>query len=247
MARPASSGGVAAARDTAAGLRAEEARVREAYARRATGDRYAFSNPAYLFMLQERERATLALLGRHGLLPLAGRRLLEVGCGAGQWLRDLVRWGAEPWAVHGMDLLGDRLSEARASCAPAVALSQASGAELPYAPDHFDLVLQSTVFTSILDSAVRVAVAAEMLRVLRPGGAVLWYDYYFDNPRNPDVRRVGRGELNALFPGCRMALQRVTLAPPLTRLLAPHAWTLCEAISRLPWLRTHYLGLIWKP
>jgi SAM-dependent methyltransferase len=236
-----------APRDVRSQVRAEEARVRAAYARRAPGDRYAFSNPAYLLMLQERERATLSLLGRHGFLPLGARPVLEVGCGAGQWLRDLVRWGAEPGAVHGVDLLADRLAEARGSCAAAVGLARASAPELPYPAGRFDLVLQSTVFTSILDPAVRRAAAAEMLRVLRPGGAVLWYDYYYDNPRNPDVRRVGRRELESLFPGCAMAIERVTLAPPLARLLAARAPLLCQALARLPWLRTHYLGLVWKP
>jgi SAM-dependent methyltransferase len=229
------------------GTRAEVERVRAAYARRLTGDRYAFSNPAYLFMLQERERAVLRLLERHRLLPLGARRVLEVGCGAGQWLRDLVRWGATPSALCGVDLLADRLAEARHSCAPDVTLGQASGTELPFPDGGFDLVLQSTVFTSMLDPAVRRAAAGESLRVLRPGGAVLWYDYYYDNPRNPDVRRVGRAELDTLFPGCRKAIERVTLAPPLTRALAARAWTLCHALAAVPWLRTHYLGLIWKP
>jgi ubiquinone/menaquinone biosynthesis C-methylase UbiE len=236
-----------APREARAQVRAEEARVRAAYARRAAGDRYAYSNPAHLFLMQERERATLTLLERHGLLPLGSRPVLEVGCGTGQWLRDLVRWGAEPEALNGVDLLADRLSQARASCAPSVVLAQASATELPFPTARFDLVLQSTVFTSILDRGVRRAAAQEMLRVLRSGGAVLWYDYYFDNPRNPDVRRVGRRELEALFPGCRMVIERVTLAPPLARLLARHARPLCEMLAHVPWLRTHYLGLIWKP
>ena len=79
------------------------------------------------------------------------------------------------------------------------------------------------MLSSILDDGVRHAIASEMLRVLRPGGAVLWYDIRVDNPDNPDVRRVARDEIEALFPGCRVALTRATLAPPLTRLLAPRA------------------------
>lgn len=244
MARPPSSGPTEAA---ALQVRAEEARLRGAYARRAPGDRYALSNPAQLFLLQERERATLALLRRHGLLPLGERRLLEVGCGGGQWLRDLVRWGAEPSRLCGVDLLPERVAESRRLCAPAVGLARASGTSLPFPDRRFDLVLQSTVFTSLLDPDVRRAVAREMLRVLRPGGAVIWYDYHVNNPRNPDVRRVGRGEIAALFPGCRLELERVTLAPPLARLLAGRAWTLCQALAAVPWLRTHYLGLVWKP
>ena len=226
---------------------AEEARVRAAYARRVTGDRYAFSNPAHLFMMQEREAAALGLLGRAGLLPLDERTVLEVGCGGGQWLLDFVRWGASPGRLHGIDLLPERIAQARRRCAPGVRLSRAGGSALPYADATFDLVLQATVFSSILDVAVRRGMASEMLRVLRPGGAVLWYDLRVDNPRNPDVRRVGRQELGALFPGCGATVVRVTLAPPLARLLAARAMSAARALATVPWLRTHYLAVIRKP
>ena len=45
-------------------------------------------------------------------------------------------------------------------------------------PFHsFDLLLQSPVFTSILDQAMKERVAAEMMRVSKPGGLILWYDF----------------------------------------------------------------------
>lgn len=227
--------------------RSEEARIREVYARRSTGERYAYSNPAHLFMMQERERATLALLKREGLLPLAGRSVLEVGCGGGQWLQDLVRWGAEPHHVHGVDLLSERVVQARRVAAPEVAVVQGSGSALPFAPGTFDVALQATVFSSILDDAMRLAMANELTRVLRPGGAVLWYDLRVNNPRNPEVRRVSRAEIAGLFPGWRIALERVTLAPPLTRALAARAAPAARLLATVPWLRTHYLGLLRKP
>jgi len=232
---------------TLAQARAEEARVREAYARRRPGDRYAFSNPAHLFMMQEREAATLALLGREGLLPLAERTVLEVGCGGGQWLLDLVRWGARPDRLHGVDLLPERIAQARRLCAPEVTLSRSGATALPYGDRMFDLVLQATLISSILDPEVRRAIAREMWRVLRPGGAVLWYDIRVDNPRNADVRRVDREEIVQLFPGCQAVLTRVTLAPPLTRLLAGRSGALARALALVPVLRTHYLGLVRKP
>src|SRR3989442_4123843 len=86
-----------------------------------------------------------------------------------------------------------------------------------------DMVLQSLLFTSILDGEVRRAVAREMLRVVRQDGWILWYDFHVDNPWNPDVRRVGRREMAALFPGCHIELQRLTLAPPLSRRGPPRA------------------------
>ena len=221
--------------------------MREAYARRSTGERYAYSNPAHVFMMQERERATLALLKREGLLPLAGRSVLEVGCGGGQWLQDLVRWGAEPARLHGVDLLADRVAQARRVAAPDVTVVQGSGGALPFGDAAFDLALQATMFSSILDAGARRAIAAEVARVVRPGGVLLWYDLRVNNPGNPDVRRVTREEIAALFPEWRITLERATLAPPLTRTLAGRAEVTARLLAAVPWLRTHYLGVLRKP
>jgi hypothetical protein len=58
---------------------------------------------------------------------------------------------------------------------------------------------------------------------------------------------VGREEIGALFPGCRTTLTRVTLAPPLARILAPKAPAVARMLAAVPWLRTHYLGVLRKP
>jgi hypothetical protein len=87
-----------------------------------------------------------------------------------------------------------------------------------------------------------------MIRVLRRKGAVLWYDFAYNNPRNPDVHGVGAREVRALFPGFDASLLRVTLAPPIARRLPerllPVLYPLLSSISPL---RTHYLGFLIKP
>jgi SAM-dependent methyltransferase len=223
---------------------AEAERIRSAYARRRGEERYSWLEPAYCYHMQECERAMLAALREAGVRSLADARILEVGCGRGFWLRQLVQWGATPARVVGIDLIADRVRDAARLSAGEVGLAVGSGASLPLPDASFDVVLQSTVFTSILDGAVRARVAGEMRRVLRPGGLILWYDFAVDNPRNPDVRGVPRGEVRRLFAGCRVKLRRTTLAPPLTRVLAPRALWLCRLLATLPPLRTHLLGTI---
>ena len=49
--------------------------------------------PGTLFMAQERERVTLDLLRRHGAFPLADKRILDVGCGAGKRCCDFFSTG----------------------------------------------------------------------------------------------------------------------------------------------------------
>jgi ubiquinone/menaquinone biosynthesis C-methylase UbiE len=222
----------------------ERARVREAYARLEQRSWYSWSDPAYRFMMHALERRVLRLLGSRGLLPLRGQRILEVGCGTGHWLRELVKWGADPALVTGIDLLPERLAAARARSPASVVLLSASADALPVRDRSADLVIQSTLFSSILDPEMRRRAAAELVRTVRPGGYILWYDFFVRRPGNRDVVAISRAEIRMLFPRCPVSLRRATLAPPLCRLLASRAELACSLLERIPVLRFHYLGLI---
>lgn len=223
---------------------AEEARIRAAYARRGDAWRYDWGYPAYVFAMHDLERRVLTALRRSGVWPLGAKRILDVGCGTGHWLRCLITWGAQPQHAAGIDLLRHRVFDAARLSPRNTRLSCGSAVHLPFRGASFDLVLQFTVFTSILDPDFRRSVADEMVRVLKPDGALLWYDFCVGNPRNPDVRPVKAAEIRRLFPGCSVELCRVTLAPPLTRVVAPLSSTLCTLLNLVPVLRTHYLGVI---
>jgi SAM-dependent methyltransferase len=226
---------------------AEAERIAAEYARRGTSippDRYSPATPAQLLLRQSRERAVLAALRRAGMLPLAGRRILDVGCGAGQWLADFETWGADRGGLAGIDLLDDRIEAARTRLAGGADVRVGDASRLPWPSGHFDVVLQSTVFSSILDPAMRTAVAGEMARVLAPGGVIVWNDFFVDNPGNRAVRGVRRREVAALFPGFRVDLRRVTLAAPLARAIAPRSQLAAIALEALRVLDTHYLGVL---
>lgn len=225
---------------------AETARLREAYdgrvARMTEAGAYSPANPSYLFAIQGRQRAILKRLRTEGLWPLAGKDILEVGCGSGGVLLELLNYGADPHRLHGIDLLPERLAQTRERL-PHLAVSCASGAELPY-PDHsFDLLLQFTVFSSILDQGICYTVASEMLRVLRHDGAILWYDFWI-NPVNKQTRGIKPEEIKDYFPGCRFTFDRITLAPPLARRLVPLTWIGALFLERFRLLNTHYLTVI---
>lgn len=214
-------------------------------ARRGAADareRYSLCRPGELYMVQRREEALLALLRRNGRVPLTGLRVLEIGCGRGARLADFLRWDARPADLFGIDVVADFLVEARRDY-PGFGLCLASGAALPFPAATFDVVMQSTVFTSILDPAARGRVAREMLRVARPGGVLIWYDFRYPSPRNRDVRAIGRAELQALFPGVVFQLRAVTLLPPLARAVARVSFAACRMLEAIPVLRSHYLAL----
>lgn len=226
---------------------AEAARIAERYARRDDGDRYAPLRPEVLQAVHERQQAMRALFVAAGWPSLAGRAITELGCGAGGNLLELLRLGASPERLTGIELLPERHAQARRVLPTAVALWFGDALAAPVHEASQDLVLQSTVLSSVLDTEVRRALAATMWRWLRPGGAVLSYDLAVDNPRNPDVRGVPPAELRALFPEARITLRRVTLAPPIARRLARWSPALPAVANLLPLLRTHRLAWIAKP
>lgn len=207
-------------------------------------DTYALWRPVNLFFQQGRARATLDELGRRGVFPLGDRRILDVGCGRGSGLVQLEEWGARRDRLAGIDLLPDRVDEARARLAGAD-LRVGDASALPWPDAHFDIVCQATVFSSILDDTLQDRVAAEMRRVLRPDGVIVWYDFRYDNPANPHVRGVRKERIARLFPGMSCRLRRVTLAPPLARRLVPLTWTGATLLERLVVLNTHYVAVLW--
>jgi SAM-dependent methyltransferase len=105
-----------------------------------------------------------AALGRIGLRP--GQRVLDIGCGAGAFLRLVDERGCEP---HGIDASEALVSHAR-SRLPTADLRVGEMESLPWRDDAFDLV---TGFNSFFFADDMVAALGEARRVARPGAPVV--------------------------------------------------------------------------
>jgi len=221
--------------------------VAERYARRAAGDRYSLVRPDVWQTVHERQREMLGLLARQGFSDLSAVRLMEVGCGAGGNLLELLRAGFRPEHLSGVELLADRFAAARAVLPPSLALHAGDALQLDVPAASLDIVFVSTVFSSLLDDGFQQRLADTMWRWVRPGGAVLWYDFTVNNPRNRDVRGVPLSRVRALFPHGRVDTRRVTLAPPIARAVTRLHPSLYTLFNTLPVLRTHALCWIAKP
>jgi SAM-dependent methyltransferase len=227
----------------------EAARIRREYERREQSipaDFYALDKPANRFAHSRLAARIQALFEERRFTPLAGRRIADIGCGAGAWLSAFAAWGTRPHDLFGIDLSERRVAAARRRL-PHSQIVQGDASTLPWPDASFDVACQFTAFSSVLDLAMKQAMAAEMLRVLRPGGAVLWYDLRVNNPRNPAVRAIPLEELATLFPGCAMEAERQTLAPPLARGIVPRSEAVAAFLERIPALRSHNLVWIGKP
>lgn len=229
---------------------AETEQIKARYQRRDAAQdqkRYDPLNPGVLLSIQERERAICRVLRETGMQDVQRLRVLEVGCGTGANLLQFLRLGFRPENLSGNDLISDRIAEARRRLPGDVQLHCGDALEISPGNQSYDLVLQSTVFTSIVDGNFQESLAERMWECVSPGGGILWYDFAYDNPRNPDVKGVPASRIYRLFPhAADIRVRRITLAPPISRLVTrihPSFYTLCNLF---PFLRTHILAWIMK-
>jgi SAM-dependent methyltransferase len=206
-------------------------------------------NPAVLSAAQERQRATAALLVKLGYVDLSDVRLLEVGCGTGRNLLEFLRLGVAPEHLLGIELLKPSADEARRVLPESVRIivgdaAGTAGSAIP--ATSYDVVFQATVFSSLLNESFQERLANVMWQWVRPGGGVLWYDFTYDNPVNPDVRGIPLSRIRHLFPRGRMLVRRVTLAPPVARFITRLHPGLYSVFNTCRWLRTHVLVWIEK-
>jgi len=207
--------------------------------------RYAWHRPEIAVQGAMYTRTLSRMLAATVGTDLGRLHVVDVGCGSGRFLRQLIDWGATPTQLAGTELQPDRLELARARtvagvhwhCGPLTALPTASA----------DLVSAQTVLSSILDPELRQQLAADMWRVLKPGGWCLVFDFRYNNPRNPHVRKVTRAELDGFWPGQRQQYRTLLLAPPIGRALAPLPPLVSETLAALaPPLRSHFFYMVQK-
>jgi SAM-dependent methyltransferase len=210
------------------------------YQRKAIGNRLYSSHFSC-----EREREISEVLKRYGIISLSTQNILDVGCGTGAILGYFLEQGVLPENLYGIDLLSKRIEEGQ-RLYPNIRFTCGNAEQLPYPDDFFDVIIQSTMFTSILDYQMKKRIATEIFRVLKPNRILVWHDYRFNNPLNPNVKGIGKREIVNLFPGCQFEFKLINLNPFIARPLARLSWRLCQFLEKIPILRTHWLVTVKK-
>jgi SAM-dependent methyltransferase len=237
-------------------------RIQAAYRKRdaAAPQSWPWASRGYRLRMQQLEWMLMEQLVAAGT-SLTGLRVLEVGCGSGYFLSRFLDYGAG--TATGIDLMESRIAVAR-NRDPRLELLCGDASELPWADSSFDLVTQFTCFSSVLDRELRGRIAADMWRVLRPGGTVVSYDMR-STPgairwlrraagfRRPAVVKEGTptapvefSELRRFFPDAALDARSLTLATDIAA-LAERSVVVARGLQLLPFLNTHLLVVGRKP
>lgn len=195
----------------------------ESYYERRGGNRNDVrTNRGVLFQTLAQESSVIRAFASLELDP-AQSRLLDVGCGDGANLFQLLRMQFEPSKIVGIDLLRDRIQRA-AELYPSVQWVHGDASRMDLPSESFDVVFESTMFVTVTDDAVAAAIAQEMQRVCKAGGYIVLVDWWMQRPADDRFRALTTSRLHTLF-DLESRLQLIgkysgALAPPLGRALS---------------------------
>ena len=168
----------------------------------------SLGQPSYVWRFGLERR--LSLIRRY--VPLEGRRMLDIGCGVGAFVRRLADLSAH---VYGVDIDGERVRRGAQALGPAEGggLAVAVSESLPFQDGAFDLVLLHEVLEHVRDDALTLR---EACRVTRPGGNVVVFC----------PNRLYPFETHGVFLGKRYVFGNIPLVnylpDPLRRRFVPH-------------------------
>ncbi|MGX1309157.1 SAM-dependent methyltransferase [Amorphus suaedae] len=103
------------------------------------------------------------------LVPVAGRKILDIGCGSGAFLKQLLAGGAD---ATGMEVTQETLNRAAAAGIDRKRLALGDGRTLPFADGSFDCACFVFSFHHV-PAGLQTAVLAEAARVLAPDGTLI--------------------------------------------------------------------------
>jgi SAM-dependent methyltransferase len=222
-------------------------KIKERYEKRINlSHRYNILNPEIIKGEQEKEMALIRWIKNCSIQPVGNKTLLDIGCGSGGNLLQFLRFGFAPENLFGNELLEERFKSARLKLPELLRLYPGDVMDLKFEKNNFDIIFQSMVFSSILDENFRINLAGQMWDWVKVGGGILWYDFIYNNPLNKDVRGVPYRKVREYFPKGEITKWKLTLAPPISRVVSKIHPSFYNYFNLFPFLRTHVLCWIRK-
>ncbi len=223
--------------------------IKDAYARRdaTKGDRYAWYQRDQGDRIRARNAALIRVLRQIVCSSISEVTVLDVGCGTGRLVRFLIDLGFDPEKLMGIDLLEDRVLDARTRTATAAEFEVRDLLESQI-ERQFDLVFAFTLLSSLVDPVVQGRMIDSLWKCVKPGGWLIVFDFRFNNPRNHDVIRIRPRDIVGRLHPSRVSTQTLCVPPPVARTIGRYVNGLDRCVVHaMPFLRSHVLLAIQRP
>ena len=138
-------------------------------------------------------------------------KILDVGCGSGHSLRQLIDIGYLPYNMYGIDIIQSRILDGR-KLFPNIEFRCGDACNLPYPDNYFDITMASTLFIGIKDESDK-KVADEIKRVTK--GHILLIDWRYDY-FHKEYKALNKSRIKSLFGDCSIICSKNgALVPPI--------------------------------
>lgn len=115
------------------------------------------------------------IVGRQDVSSL---KILDLGCGDGKVLRDLLSWKLRPENLYGIDVSHFIIDYARKLSSSEMNFVQGTLDELPFENQQFDIILSRGVLQHIKDEETMNKVSSQIQRILKPEGTMIFYEAF---------------------------------------------------------------------
>lgn len=228
--------------------KSEAEEIIERYHRRQSKDASALYNclkPCNVVAFTEKYKKLCNILLQNFGLTFSTKNYLEIGCGTGSNLIQLLQLGVPPTNLTGNDIFEPSLKKAQETLPTKIQLQLGNFLDITYQENTYDCIILSTVLSSILDLKFQKEVIEKAYKLLTKNGIILLYDFIFNNPWNPDVKGINLKYIKSICPWSAYNFSKVTLCPPLARKLCHFPYFL-KLLTSIKLMNTHIIGFLRK-
>jgi len=205
------------------GVEQKTAELYKEYYKKKDADRNdLLKNPEVLFQTLAFDRSIISSFASTNIEPETAK-VLDVGCGAGGGVINLIRLGFSPSNIYGIDILRDRIAEAKVRF-PNINWIYGDASCMKFENNFFECVMESTMFIQITDDELSGKIAKEMIRVTKTGGYILLIDWRYSHPFKKEYKGLSKKRIASLFSvGSKTSIFKIyrgALVPPVGRFVS---------------------------